>query len=183
MKTYNIRPFNGHSPQLGKRVFIDPNAVVTGQVSMGDDCSVWPGASIRGDLLAITIGKSTNIQDGSVLHTSQDSIYNPGGHPLIIGDEVTIGHNATVHACTIHDQVLIGMGSVILDGAIIESRVLVGAGSLVSPGKVLSSGYLWRGNPARPIRELTEEELGFFKFSADRYVVNKDQHILSLNLP
>lgn len=176
----NIRHFNGYTPSLGKRVFIDPSAVVTGQVYLNDDCSVWPCVSIRGDLLPITIGRATNIQDGSVLHTTQDSIYNPKGHPLIIGDEVTIGHNATIHACTIHNQVLIGMGAVILDGAIIESHVLVAAGSLVSPGKVLTSGQLWRGNPARPVRELTEQELNFFKFSADSYVHNKNLHIESL---
>jgi len=176
----SIRTFNGHRPKLGNSVFIDPTAVVTGQVELGDDSSVWPCVSIRGDLLPINIGKATNIQDGSVLHTTQDSIYNPGGQPLIIGDEVTIGHNATVHACTIHNQVLVGMGSIILDGAIIESQVLVAAGSLVSPGKILTSGYLWRGNPARPVRELTQEELSFFKFSADRYVHSKNQHILAL---
>ncbi|MDF2939938.1 MAG: carbonic anhydrase [Gammaproteobacteria bacterium] len=176
----NIREFNGHSPKLGKGVFIDPSAVVTGQVSIGDDSSVWPCVSIRGDLLGISIGRATNIQDGSVLHTTQDSIYNPGGQPLIIGDEVTIGHNATVHACTIHDQVLIGMGAVILDGAIIESKVLVAAGSLVSPGKVLTSGYLWRGNPARPVRELSPQELEFFKFSADGYVRSKNLHLQSI---
>jgi carbonic anhydrase/acetyltransferase-like protein (isoleucine patch superfamily) len=176
----NIREFNGHYPKLGHGVFIDPSAVVTGHVILGDDSSVWPCTSIRGDLLSITIGRASNIQDGSALHTTQDSIYNPGGHPLIIGNEVTIGHNAAVHACTIHDQVLIGMGAIVLDGAIIESQVLVAAGSLVSPGKILQSGYLYRGNPARPVRELTPEELGFFKFSADRYVHNKNQHLLAL---
>ncbi|MDF2529272.1 MAG: carbonic anhydrase [Gammaproteobacteria bacterium] len=178
----NIRAFNGHTPKLGNGVFIDPMAVVTGQVTIGNDSSVWPCVSIRGDLLPITIGKATNIQDGSVLHTTQDSIYNPGGQPLIIGDEVTIGHNATVHACTIHNQVLIGMGAVILDGAIIEPQVLVAAGSLVSPGKVLNSGYLWRGNPARPVRELSTQELEFFKFSAAGYVLSKNRHLQSLGL-
>lgn len=172
-----IRAFQGNSPQLAEGVFVDEAAVVTGKVTLGKDSSVWPCVSIRGDLLEIRIGERTNIQDGSVLHTTHASQFNPTGYALTIGNDVTVGHNATLHGCTIHDEVLIGMNAVILDGAIVESQVMVAAGSLVSPGKVLKSGYLYLGNPARQVRQLTEQEIAFFKYSAAQYVALKDKHL------
>lgn len=173
----NIRAFQEHQPQLGHGVYIDPAAVVIGQVILGDNVSVWPCAVIRGDLLAISIGDRTNIQDGSVLHTTHDSIYAPGGHALTIGKDVTVGHKAMLHGCTIHDESLIGMGAIILDGAIVQSHVIVAAGSVVGPGKVLESGYVWRGNPIQKARPLTDTEISFFKYSTARYVELKDKHI------
>ena len=173
----NLRKFGQHSPQLGKAVYVDPAAVVIGKVILGDDVSVWPCAVIRGDLLFIKIGDRTNIQDGSILHTTHDSPYAPNGFALTIGKDVTVGHQAVLHGCTIHDESLIGMGAVILDGAVVESHVIVAAGSVVGPGKRLESGYVWRGNPVQKSRPLTAEEIAFFKYSAKKYVENKDLYL------
>lgn len=173
----NIRPYQGAHPQLGERVFIDPSAVVIGDVTLGDDVSVWPTAVIRGDVQRISIGAKTSVQDGSILHVTHAGAGNPDGLALIIGEQVTIGHLAMLHGCTIHNQVLIGMGSMVMDGAVIESQVVLGAGSLVAPGKVLKSGYLYVGRPAKQVRELNEKERAFFAYTADNYVNWKNQHM------
>lgn len=172
-----VRSYQGMSPKLGSRVFVDPSAVVLGDVELGDDCSVWPMTTIRGDMHRIRIGQRCSIQDGSVLHITHAGPYNPDGFPLIIGDDVTIGHKALLHGCTINDRVLIGMGAIVMDGAVIESEVILAAGSIVSPGKTLKSGYLYRGTPAREARPLTEKEISFFRYTAANYVKLKDQHI------
>ncbi len=173
----NLRTIRGFTPIIGENVFIDCAAVVSGNVTLGHDSSVWPCVSIRGDLMPITIGARSNIQDGAVLHTTHQSEFNPDGFALTIGNEVTVGHHATLHGCTIYDASLIGMNAVVLDGAIVESHVVVGAGSLVAPGKRLTSGYLYLGNPARQARPLTEQEHQFFQYSADNYVKLKDEHL------
>ena len=139
-------------------------------MSIGEDASVWPLCSVRGDVHDIRIGARTNIQDNSVLHVTHDGDYAPGGYPLIIGDDVTVGHGVIVHACTVGNRCLIGMGSIVLDGAIIEDEVMLGAGSLVSPRKTLESGYLYVGSPAKKVRELNDKERAFFKYSAEHYV-------------
>ncbi len=175
--THPVRPFQGHQPQFGARVLIDPAAVVIGQVRLADDCSVWPGAIVRGDMNAITVGARTSIQDGAVLHITHAGPYNPEGFALTIGADVTIGHKAVLHGCTIEDRVLIGMGAIVLDGAHIEPEVILAAGALVGPGKRLQSGWLYRGSPARPARELTEQERSFFRYSAANYVKLKDQYL------
>jgi carbonic anhydrase/acetyltransferase-like protein (isoleucine patch superfamily) len=172
-----IRPFLNQFPVLSERVFVDESAVVIGRVALGDDVSIWPCTSIRGDLMWIKIGDRSNIQDNSCLHTSRQSDANPEGFPLEIGAEVTIGHSVTLHGCTIKDQVLVGMGSVVLDGAILNSQIIVGAKSLVPPGKVLESGFLYLGNPIKKIRELTEKEHDFLKVSAFNYVKLKDNYL------
>lgn len=172
-----MRNFGQFTPQIANRVYIDPQAAVIGRVTIGDDSSIWPMASVRGDVHDITIGKKTNIQDNSVLHATHPSIYNTEGFPLKIGDEVTVGHSVILHACTVGNQCLIGMGSIVLDGAIIQDHVLLGAGSLVPPGKVLESGHLWLGNPVKKIRPLTQTELEFFLYSANHYVKLKDQYL------
>lgn len=177
----SIRQFEQYVPQLGRAVYVDPAAVVIGQVLLGDDVSIWPCAVVRGDLLAIKIGDRSNIQDGAVLHTTHDSIYAPGGHALSIGRDVTVGHKAMLHGCTIHDESLIGMNAVILDGAVVESHVIVAAGSVIGPGKILESGFVWRGNPVQKSRPLTEQEIRFFKYSTARYVELKDKYILMHN--
>ena len=177
VKTVAIRVFNGITPTVAATAYIDDTALVLGSVVVGDDSSLWPMAVARGDVHTITIGRRTNIQDGSVLHVTQDNEFNPGGYPLVIGDDVTVGHNVTLHACTVEDLCLIGMGSTILDGAIIRSRVMVGAGSLVTPGKELESGYLYLGSPAKKIRPLSERELAYLPFSADHYVKLKNRHL------
>ena len=179
MQQLNIRKFQDHTPQLGKRVFVDPMAVVTGQVELGDDVSIWPCVSVRGDLLKITIGAHSNIQDNSIIHTTHQSRFYKG-HATVIGEDVTVGHSATIHACTIHDRTLIGMGSIVLDGAVVEAEVIVGAGALVPPGKVLQSGYLYVGSPVKQVRKLTQDELDYFAYSAQNYMELKDAHIKSL---
>jgi carbonic anhydrase/acetyltransferase-like protein (isoleucine patch superfamily) len=171
-----IRPFRQYLPQIGARTYVDDNAVIIGQVIIGEDSSIWPFASIRGDMQAITIGSRTSIQDGCVLHVVHDSTYHPSGIALSVGSDVTVGHKATLHACTIHDRCLIGMDSVVLDGAIVESDVILGAKSVVSPGKILESGYLWLGSPAIKKRPLTQEELAFIRHSAQNYVLLKNQY-------
>lgn len=172
-----IRKFKEHSPILGNNVYIDEQAVVIGQVEIGEDTSIWPTAVIRGDMHQIKIGARCSIQDGTICHVTHDSQYYPGGSSLTIGNDVTVGHQAILHGCIIHDQCLIGMQSVILDGAVIESKVMLGAGSLVSPGKVLKSGYLYVGRPAVQKRKLTDEEIDFMLYSAQSYVKLKDSYI------
>lgn len=166
----SIRTYLDHTPDIADSAFIDESAVVTGRVSIGEDASVWPLCSVRGDVHDIRIGARTNIQDNSVLHVTHDGDYAPGGYPLIIGDDVTVGHGVIVHACTVGNRCLIGMGSIVLDGAIIEDEVMLGAGSLVSPRKTLESGYLYVGSPAKKVRELNDKERAFFKYSAEHYV-------------
>ncbi len=171
-----VRPFEKHQPQIHETAFVDDSAVVTGQVTIGEDSSVWPQVSIRGDIHRIDIGARTNIQDGCVLHVTHDSEFAPGGHALRVGNEVTVGHNVVLHACTIEDRCLIGMGSVVLDGAVVEQGAMLGAGSLVSPNKVLAGGYMWLGSPAKRVRELTEKEKRFLAYSARHYVDLKNRH-------
>lgn len=171
-----IHSFRNHQPKLGQAVFVDPSAMVIGDVELGDDVSVWPGAIVRGDMHRIRIGARTSVQDGVVLHITHASDYNPDGYPLTIGDDVTIGHQACLHGCTIGNEVLIGIGTTVLDGAVIEDQVVIGAGSLVPPGKRLESGYLYIGSPARQQRALSEKELSYFRYSAANYVKLKDDY-------
>lgn len=173
----NIRELDGKAPVLGARVYIDAAAVVVGDVVIGDDSSLWPFVAARGDVNFIRIGSRTNIQDGTVLHVTHDGPYTPGGFPLVIGDDVTIGHKALLHACTVGDRCLIGMGAIVMDGAVLEDEVFVAAGSLVSPGKRLESGWLYRGNPARPARELSAQEREMLRYSAEHYVRLKDRYL------
>lgn len=176
----NLRSFQGIRPRLGERVMIDPSAVVLGDVTFGDDVSVWPQVSIRGDMHRITIGDRTSVQDGCVLHITHAGPYNPDGWPLLIGSDVTIGHNATLHGCTVGDRVLVGMGATIMDGAVVEDEVVIAAGALITPGKHLRSGYLYAGSPAREVRPLREQEIEYFCYSAGNYVKLKDQHLQEL---
>jgi len=172
-----IRSFKGMTPKLGEQVFVDESAVVIGDVTLGDDVSVWPNTVIRGDMHTIKIGDRCSIQDGSVLHITHASDYNPGGYPLTLGNDVTVGHMAMLHGCTIGNEVLIGMQAMIMDGAIIEDKVVIGAGALVPPGKTLKSGYLYVGRPAKAARELTEKEFSYFKYTAANYVKLKNDYL------
>jgi carbonic anhydrase/acetyltransferase-like protein (isoleucine patch superfamily) len=176
----NLRGFQGHSPVLGARVFIDPNAVVLGQVTLGDDVSVWPHVAIRGDMHRISIGARTSVQDGSVLHITHAGPFNPDGWPLHIGCDVTIGHRAVLHGCNVGDRVLIGMSATVMDGVVIEDDVVVAAGALVTPRKRLRSGFLYAGSPAREVRQLSDKELAYFTYSANNYVKLKDQHLAEM---
>ncbi len=176
----NIRSFGGHRPQMGERVFVDPTAVVLGDASLGDDVSVWPQVAVRADMHTITIGARTSVQDGCVLHITHAGPYNDGGWPLLIGEDVTIGHNATLHGCVIGNRVLVGMGATVMDGAVVEDDVVIAAGALVTPKKTLRSGFLYAGSPAREMRPLSDGEMNYFCYSANNYVKLKDQHISEL---
>ncbi len=164
-----IRPFQGIMPTTHKHVYVDESAQVIGKVTLGDHSSVWPCAVLRGDVHSIEVGQYTNIQDGSICHVTHDSEYCKGGLGLSIGHEVTVGHQAMLHACTIGDRCLIGMQTIVLDGAVVEDEVMIGAGSLVSPNMRLESGYLYLGRPCKKIRALTQEEIDFFHYSAHHY--------------
>jgi carbonic anhydrase/acetyltransferase-like protein (isoleucine patch superfamily) len=171
-----IQTYRDIAPTLGARVYIDASAVVIGRVSLGDDASVWPTAVVRGDVNRITIGARTSIQDGSVLHVTHDGPYSPGGRELIVGADVTVGHRAVLHACTIGDKCLVGMGCVLLDNVVTDELVMIGAGSVVPPGKHLRSG-LYVGSPARRVRDLTSKEIEFLTYSAAHYVKLKDEYL------
>lgn len=173
-----IRNFKDKSPSIHDTVFIDDTAVVIGDVTIGEDSSVWPMSVIRGDVNSITIGARTNIQDGSVLHESHTSEFS-AGYPLVIGDDVTVGHKALLHACTVGNMCLVGMSATVMDGAVLGDYVIIGAGSLVPPGKQLDSGYLYVGSPVKQVRELNDKERAFLEYSAKHYSHLKDEYLTS----
>ena len=172
----DIRSFDGKEPIIPDSVWIDDSAVIIGDVVIGQDASIWPMTVVRGDIHRISIGARSNIQDASVLHVTHDSRFNPGGFPLTIGDDVTVGHKAMLHGCEIGHHCLIGMGAIVMDGAVIEPRVILAAGSLVPGGKVLDGGSLWRGSPARRVRALTAQELEYLDYVAGNYVALAQQY-------
>ena len=172
-----LRPFKDLFPQKGDRVMIDSSSVVVGDVRMADDVSIWPLVAIRGDVNHVMIGSRTNIQDGSVLHVTHKSTHNPEGCPLIVGEDVTVGHKVMLHGCTIGNRVLVGMGSILLDGVIVEDDIMIGAGSLVPQNKRLESGYLYLGSPVKQIRPLNEAEIAGLQYSANNYVKWKDEYL------
>ncbi|HHH43235.1 MAG TPA: gamma carbonic anhydrase family protein [Gammaproteobacteria bacterium] len=171
-----VRRFEGIQPDLHPTVYVDELALVSGAVKIGADSSVWPMSVVRGDVNHIEIGARTNIQDGCVLHVTHDSEFAEGGMPLRIGDGVTVGHKAVLHACTIEDGCLIGMGAIVLDGAVVRRGAIVGAGALVPPNKELEGGCLYVGAPVKRVRELTAKEKQFLDYSAEHYVQLKNRH-------
>ncbi|HCH69529.1 MAG TPA: gamma carbonic anhydrase family protein [Colwellia sp.] len=173
----NLRSFQGITPAFGDRIYIDQSAVIVGDITLADDVSIWPLVAARGDVNTITIGARTNIQDGSVLHVTRKSEHNPNGNPLIIGADVTVGHKCMLHGCTLGDRILVGMGAIIMDGAIIENDVFISAGALVPPNKTLTSGYLYVGNPVKKMRPLKDSEAAFLKQSAINYVELKNDYL------
>ncbi|HQS58003.1 MAG: gamma carbonic anhydrase family protein [Gallionellales bacterium 35-53-114] len=172
-----IRSFKTSFPKIDARAYVDDSAAVIGDVHVGEDASIWPMCSIRGDVNRICIGARSNIQDGSVIHVTHRYSGLPEGHATLIGNDVTVGHKVILHGCTVEDLCLIGMGSVVLDGAVIRSKVLLGAGSLVPEGRELEGGFLWLGRPAKKVRELTDDELRWFAYSAGHYVKLKDDYM------
>ena len=172
-----IRSFQQHRPMLAERVFVDASAVLIGDVEIGADSSVWPLTVVRGDMHRIRIGARTSVQDGSVLHITHAGPFNPDGFPLLIGDDVTIGHKVMLHGCSLGSRILVGMGSTVMDGAVVEDEVIIGAGSLVPTGKRLESGFLYVGSPVRQARPLSEKERAFFTYTAGNYVKLKDQYL------
>jgi len=176
--SHAIRPFRGILPRLGARVYVDPASTVIGDVELGDDVSIWPGAVARGDVHHIRIGARSNLQDGAVIHVTHDGPYTPGGFPTLIGEDVTIGHGAIIHACTIEDACLIGMHATVLDGAVVKKHAFVAAGALVPPGKVVGERELWVGNPAKMVRVLSDKQVEQLYYSAANYVRLKDEYLL-----
>lgn len=172
-----LRCYKNLLPEIGQRVMIDPSSVVIGDVRVADDVGIWPLVVIRGDVNFIHIGARSNIQDGSILHVTHKSSAKPQGNPLIIGEDVTVGHKVMLHGCVVGNRVLIGMGSILLDGAVIEDDVIIGAGSLVAQNKRLKSGWLYFGNPVKQIRPLVAAELTELKYSANNYMKWKNDYL------
>ena len=174
----HIRSYHGITPKIANGVYIDPSAVLVGDITLADDVSIWPLVAARGDVNTITIGERTNIQDGTVLHVTRKSAGNPNGNLLAIGADVTVGHKCMLHGCVLGNRILVGMGAIIMDGVVVEDDVFIGAGSLVPPNKVLKSGYLYVGNPIKQVRLLKDNEAKFLKQSAINYVELKDEYII-----
>ncbi len=172
-----LRSYQGVFPSLGDNIYIDDSAVLVGDITLADDVSIWPLVAARGDVNFMKIGAHTNIQDGTILHVTRKSAHNPKGNPLIIGADVTVGHHCMLHGCQLGDRILVGMGAIIMDGAVIEDDVFIGAGSLVPPNKILKSGFLYVGNPVKQVRPLKESEANFLKQSALNYVELKNDYI------
>jgi carbonic anhydrase/acetyltransferase-like protein (isoleucine patch superfamily) len=177
MSKLNLRPFKNIHPSLGTNIYIDESAVLVGDISIANDVSIWPLVAARGDVNTISIGARTNIQDGTVLHVTRKSTGNPEGNPLVIGEDVTIGHKCMLHGCQLGNRILVGMGAIIMDGVVVEDDVFIGAGSLVPPNKVLVSGYLYVGNPVKQVRPLKKSEADFLKQSAINYVELKNDYL------
>jgi carbonic anhydrase/acetyltransferase-like protein (isoleucine patch superfamily) len=174
----SLRPYRGQYPRLGARVYVDPAATVVGDVELGDDCSIWPGTVVRGDVNVVRIGARCNLQDGAIVHVSHAGPHSRmDGYATVIGDDVTIGHGAIIHACRIGNAALVGMGAIVMDGAVVEDNGYVGAGALVSPGKVVRSRELWLGNPARLVRTIDDAAVEGLLYSAAHYVRLKDEYL------
>ena len=164
-------------PQIGEQVYVHASAQIIGDVTIGAESSIWCHAVLRGDVNRIVVGRSSNIQDLTMCHVAHKTPEQPEGAPLIIGDFVTIGHGCLLHGCIIGNQCLVGMGTTVMDHAMVPDRVMIGAGSLVAPGKILESGYLYVGRPVKKIRPLTLEEMDYLRYSAEHYVRVKNNYM------
>lgn len=165
-----ILPFKGISPKIHETAFIAPSASVIGDVEIGEGANIWYNCALRGDVADIKIGARTNIQDGCVIHVTT------GREGTFVGDDVTVGHSAILHACHIESFGFVGMGSLVMDGAVVEGFGMLAAGSLLSPNKRVPKGQLWAGRPARYMRDLTEEDIAYIKWSAPHYVELGQEH-------
>lgn len=172
-----LSAYLNHMPAIGERVYLHASSQVIGDVTIGNDSSVWCNTVLRGDVNRIVIGRCSNVQDLAMGHVSHKTPSKPNGSPLLIGDYVTIGHAVILHGCSIGNECLIGMGSIVMDDVVIADQVMVGAGSLVPPGKILESGMLYVGRPVKAIRALTPEEIAYLKYSAEHYVRVKDHYL------
>ncbi|MEP4380213.1 MAG: gamma carbonic anhydrase family protein [Alphaproteobacteria bacterium] len=179
--TNPVKPYLGVTPTIADDVFIADNAAVIGDVHIGAGSGVWYSCVLRGDGAPIRIGERVNIQDGTVIHVNGPRADGTAEMPTHIGDDITIGHSALIHACTLQSGCFIGMRSVILDGAVVETGAMVAAGAVVSPGKVVKAGELWAGIPAKPLRELRQAELDFWPESVATYCELAQNHIKSGN--
>lgn len=166
-----ILPYKGKYPKIAEDAFIAANAVIIGDVEIGSKASIWYGCVVRGDVNHIRIGEGTNIQDGTIIHVNR----NDG--PTIIGKGVTVGHLALLHACILHDHSFVGMGSKVIDNAVVETNGMVAAGALISPKKVVGRNQLWAGVPAKFFRELSQEEIDYIKISESNYIKLATEHL------
>jgi carbonic anhydrase/acetyltransferase-like protein (isoleucine patch superfamily) len=173
----SIRPYRGAEPEIGRGAWIDPTATVIGRVRVGEDASLWPGVVARGDVNPIRIGARTNVQDGTILHVGSARLAGGDGIPCIVGEECSVGHGVILHACTVGRRCLIGMGAIVMDGAVLGDEVIVGAGALVTPGTTLPARTLWVGSPARQRRALDAKEIAFLAESAAHYVDLKNEYL------
>jgi carbonic anhydrase/acetyltransferase-like protein (isoleucine patch superfamily) len=186
-----IFSYRGKTPKIDPRAFVAPGAVVIGDVEIGPESSVWFGCVLRGDVNFIRIGARSNIQDGTVIHTAsgqQPARLGPGaskipenGYPTIIGDDVTIGHMALLHACTLKDNSFVGMQAGVMDGAVIESHAMLAAGGLLTPGKTIAKNQLWAGTPAKYLRDLTEADIAQFDLRASQYAALGTEYLKALS--
>ena len=172
-----LSSFKGIFPTIGTGVYVADSARLVGEIEIGSHSSIWHMVAARGDVNYIKIGVRSNVQDGTVLHVTRKSSGNPEGNPLIIGDDVTVGHKCMLHGCILGNRILVGMGAIVMDGAIVEDDVFIGAGTLVPPNKRLESGYLYVGNPMVKKRPLKESEIAFLKQSSINYVELKDEYL------
>lgn len=163
-------------PEIGANAWVHDSAVVIGRVKLAPEVSIWPCAVLRGDVNTISIGARSNVQDGTVVHATHPGPYNPDGYATHIGEDVTVGHNAILHGCTLGNRVLIGMGATVLDGSVVPDDVIIAAGALVPMNKTLQSGYLYVGSPAKPMRPLNDSELTFLTYSAKHYMKLKQAY-------
>lgn len=163
-----ILPVKGKTPDWGGNCFIAPNATIVGEVKMGNNCSVWFNAVIRGDVNAITIGNDTNIQDGAVIHATYLKA------STTIGNRVSVGHNAIVHGCVVHDHVLIGMGAIVMDHAVVEEYCIIAAGAVVLENTICESGFIYGGTPAKKLKPITEQQRALLNKLPDNYIMYSD---------
>ncbi|ROQ19081.1 gamma carbonic anhydrase family protein [Gallaecimonas pentaromativorans] len=173
----SLESYKGVLPALGDGTYVHGSCVLVGDIVVGKDSSIWPLVAARGDVNHIRIGERSNVQDGTVLHVTRKHKEVPEGYPLIIGDDVTVGHKCMLHGCQLGNRILVGMGAIVMDGVIVEDDVIIGAGSLVPPGKHLASGYLYVGSPVKQVRALNEGERAFLSVSADNYVRLKNEYL------
>lgn len=161
-----IKAVNGKSPQIPEDCYVAENATIVGDVKIGDQCSIWFNAVVRGDVNSITIGNKVNIQDGAVIHCTYEK------HPTLIGNNVSIGHNAIVHGCTIHDNVLIGMGAIVMDNCVVESNAIVASGSVITQNTVVPSGTIYAGVPAKKVKDINQSDFaGEIERISNNYVM------------
>ena len=172
----NIVPIHGKTPKIHETAFVAPGCTIVGDVEIGAGSSIWYNCVLRADVFTIRIGERTNVQDGSVLHCDPPRPGDPDGSPLIIGDDVLIGHMAMVHGCTIHDRGFVGLGAIAMNKSVIGSDAMLAAGAMLTEGKVMESGMLWAGRPAKPMKQLTEAAIAGMRMGVVHYAENAKHH-------
>ncbi|TNE53925.1 MAG: gamma carbonic anhydrase family protein [Sphingomonadales bacterium] len=176
----NIVPIHGKTPQIDDSAFIAPGCTIIGDVTIGADSSIWYNCVLRADVSRIVIGERTNIQDGTVCHCDPPRPGDPQGSPLIIGDDVLIGHMAMIHGCTIHDRGFVGLGAIAMNKAVIGSDAMLAAGAMLTEGKVMEPRMLWAGRPAKPLRELSEGAIAGMRMGVAHYAENAKHHVAAV---